>query len=317
MTPVSERQAWMDVVRGTCITLVVALHAYSLIKDFPGVGIIEAFNKIFFPYRMPVLMFLSGLLLHRSLNKTGWAYFSGKFSSIFWPFLVWSVVVLFAEERLTLINLLKVPVSSPTLLWYLWFLFAYYMIALALRKAGVDFLIFGALSLIASIFLPDFLRISRFFYLLFFFLLGAAVVERKFRIDSAFVLIVFAAVSIVGAVLSVADISESYNALYAWAPISLSLLLYSIPKGFYEFSGSSTIRWIGRNSLVFYVAHFPVQVLFFKYASFAHSGNVSLLYFSIFLVGVFVPAALVVLRDNSRVVSALFDFRVITEKVRT
>ena len=303
------RQTWMDVVRGVCIVLVLLLHAYSLIMNSPGTETIKAFNLVFGPYRMPILMFLSGLLLHRSLGKEVRPYVYGKLATIFWPFLIWSLVVLAAEQRLTLENILKVPISSPTLLWYLWFLFAYYIIALVLKRLKVSFALVAVVALIASLFLPDFLRMSRFAYLLFFFLLGEVVLERDVRIVDRRIVAGLIAVAIAGAVLSVQGFSMSYNALYAWAPVSLVLAFYSLPRHLYEFPGSSFLQWIGRNSLVFYVVHFPVQVMFDRAISPLFSGNVVLLYALIFAVGLTVSALFVVLRNMSEPVAGLFDFK--------
>jgi peptidoglycan/LPS O-acetylase OafA/YrhL len=142
--------------------------------------------------------------------------------------------------------------------------------------------------------------------------------ETAFRVSSPRLLALLAATSVLGSTLSVLNMSESYNALYAFAPISLALLLHGIPKDRYGFSGSSGLRWIGRNSLVFYVVHFPVQTVFFNSVSNVLSGNVLLLYLLVFLAGILVPAALVLIRKHSLAVSALFDLRVFfRNKART
>lgn len=302
------RQTWMDVVRGVCIVLVLLLHAYSLIMHNPGTATIEAFNLAFRPYRMPILMFLSGLLLHRSLGKEVRPYIYGKLAMIFWPFLIWSMVVLAAEQRLTLEYVLKVPISSPTLLWYLWFLFAYYIIALVLKRLKVSFILVAIVALIASLFLPDFLRMSRFAYLLFFFLLGAVVLERDVRIVDRRIIAGLIAAAVAGSILSVQGFSMNYNAFYAWAPVSLALVLYSLPRHLYDFPGSGSLQWIGRNSLVFYVVHFPAQVVFNRMISPLLGDNIGLLYALIFAVGLTVSALFVVLRNMSEPVAGLFDF---------
>lgn len=305
----SQRQIWMDVVRGICIVLVLLLHAYSLIKDKPGTETIQAVNLVFGPYRMPILMFLSGLLLQRSLGKGTRPYIYGKLALIAWPFLIWSLVVLAAEQRLTLVNVVKVPISSPTLLWYLWFLCAYYIIALVLKRFKVSFTLVAVVALIASLFLPDFLRMSRFAYLLFFFLLGTVVLERDVRIVDRRIISVLILGAIAGATLNVQGFDMSYNALYAWVPVSLALALYSLPRHLYEFPGSSFLQWIGRNSIVFYVVHFPVQVVFDRAVSPFFSENVIFLYALTFTMGLTVSALVVVLRNTSEPAAGLFDFK--------
>lgn len=309
MSNTTQRQTWMDVVRGVCIVLVLLLHAYSLIQNRPGTETIQALNLVFGPYRMPILMFLSGLLLHRSLGKAVRPYIYGKLATIFWPFLIWSLVVLAAEQRFTLVNILKVPISSPTLLWYLWFLFAYYIIALVLKRLKVNFILVAVVALIASIFLPDFIRMSRFAYLLFFFLLGAVVFERDVRILDRRIIATLIGVAIIGSVLSVQGFAMKYNAFYAWAPASLALALYSLPRHLYDFPGSIPLQWIGRNSLVFYVMHFPVQVIFDRAVSPYFNDSVVFLYALIFVVSLAVSALFVFLRTMSEPMAGLFDFK--------
>ena len=306
---IATRQTWMDVVRGVCIILVLFLHSYSVTKHLPDTEMIKAVNWVFGPYRMPLLMFLSGALLHRSLGKDTQPYIQGKLATIFWPFMLWSLLVLAAEQRFTLEYILKLPISAPTVLWYLWFLFAYYMIALVLHRLKVNFILVAVVALISSLFLPDFLRMSRFAYLLFFFLLGAVVVQRDLRIANRWVMAALAAVVLVGSVLSVLDFRMAYSAYYAWAPVSLALLLYSLPRNLYDFPGSTYLEWVGRNSIVFYAVHFPVQVTFARVFEPVLAGNVLIFYLSIFAVAFAISSLLAVLRTTSEPVAALFDFK--------
>lgn len=59
--------------------LVVLFHAgtgVAYLGDFYPRGI-DAFNQVVEPYRMPALMFLSGMLLRRSLSKSAVPSFGG------------------------------------------------------------------------------------------------------------------------------------------------------------------------------------------------------------------------------------------------
>lgn len=71
-----ERIVWMDMMRGSLILLVIIQHwvsGFNLHDDLSGsfiyYGIYQV--KIFFaPYRMELLFFLSGFIVHKSINKT-------------------------------------------------------------------------------------------------------------------------------------------------------------------------------------------------------------------------------------------------------
>lgn len=74
--------------------LVVLFHAgtgVAYFGDFYPRGI-DVFNQVVEPYRMPALMFLSGMLLHRSLSKSASLYFGGKARKIAWPYVLWSLI---------------------------------------------------------------------------------------------------------------------------------------------------------------------------------------------------------------------------------
>ncbi len=67
-----SRLVWIDVARGMCILLVIIFHARPAMQIYAPSSLTElflldTFNKFFAPYRMPLLMFLSGMMRHKSL----------------------------------------------------------------------------------------------------------------------------------------------------------------------------------------------------------------------------------------------------------
>src|SRR3546814_14261133 len=62
--PPKERFAWLDLLRGVATVLVLVLHStligelHGLTPDFTLVHI----NKLFSPFRLPLLMFVAGFL---------------------------------------------------------------------------------------------------------------------------------------------------------------------------------------------------------------------------------------------------------------
>ncbi len=83
--------------RGTAIVLIVFLHSVTLLGRLPldppawATGI----AAFFAPMRMPVLIFLSGMLLPNSLLKGSVPYMDGKLRKLAWPLLSLPVAVAF------------------------------------------------------------------------------------------------------------------------------------------------------------------------------------------------------------------------------
>lgn len=320
-----SRLVWMDFARGICILLVIVFHARPAMQVYAPMSLTEpflldTFNRFFAPYRMPLLMFLSGMLLHKSLAKDTRHYVQGKFTQIFWPFLIFSMLILFVGDRLTLINMLKVPISSPTLLWYLWFLVAFYLLTLAFVKARVPLWAVAVASLALVPFLPDIQRIPRFAFLFFFFLAGHLAMTMMHRsargtlqlgplplgrLTGAIGLVL----TVIGGYISVTGGSIKYDVLHVWAPLGLAVLMLTVGPLYRTTSATAWLEWIGRNSLVFYVIHFPVQMVTaqFMYGS---SGITEFMpiFLSVVMMSLLVSTLLQMARTRFWFVAALFDF---------
>lgn len=303
----------MDLARGLCILLVIVLHASSALGEFaaiPSPPAIEAFNAAMGPFRMTLLMFLSGMLLGKSLERPAGTYISGKFAQIYWPFLIWSMVVLLAEGRFTLEYVLKTPISAPSLLWYLWFLFAYYLMVLGMKRFALPILPVVVASLVASHFLPDFLRASRFAYLFVFFLLGHYCTQNR---------ITFArnpalawgglALAVLGAWLSIEGVKIRYESLHAWAPLGLIAWVLWLSQFHLGGPVSARIEWVGRNSIVFYVVHFPVQCVVTRLLTSGGYAQFWPLYLAAMATSLAVAILIQLLRQRFDLVAGLFDFR--------
>lgn len=308
------RLRWMDLARGLCILVVVIMHSSSALSeraDIASPPLIEAFNAALGPFRMTLLMFLSGMLLGRSLAKPTGVYIRGKLAQIYWPFLIWSMVVLYAVDLFTVEYILKTPISAPTLLWYLWFLCAYYLLALGMKRFSIPLVPVALLALAVSPFLPDFLRMSRFAYLFFFFLAGHWYMQNRARIEIGGLFAALGlALAVAGAWMSVEGVVVRYEAVYAWVPLGLIVWTVWI-CGFYQ-GGSALARpieWVGRNSLVFYVVHFPVQCAVVD-AMTGHGMTAFYpIYFSAMAASLLAAILLQWLRERSLLVAGLFDFR--------
>lgn len=300
-------------MRGICILLVVFLHTTTSTRDWAGLNFshsITVFNEFMDPFRIPLLMFLSGMLLHKSLNKSTSEYFWGKFHLIFWPFLIWSMAVYAAEDRLTLSFILKTVISAPSVLWYLWFLCAFYLLALLLHRISAPLLPVIVICLIASVFLPSVLRMDRFSFLFAFFLLGHYASVRSLRSKMTLPIAVGGlAAAVTGGIISGVGDSIKYDFMFAWAPLGLMIFVLWASPLYKPKAASAYIEWVGRNSIVFYVVHFPVLVVLGRILSGVTEWNGTVFYFVVFLLTLMTAIIVQLVRERSVVVAALFDFR--------
>ena len=303
----------MDFVRGICILLVIFVHATVATSDWGKLTVLNGityFNEFLDPFRMPLLMFLSGMLLHKSLGKSTSNYIWGKFHLVFWPFLIWSMVIYAAEGRLTLEFILKTPISAPSVLWYLWFLCAYYIVALVLTRYSVPLLPVIIICVIGSAFLPSLLRIDRFVALFAFFLLGHYVTKYDLASwISAPIGVLGLVATVIGGVISATGEHIKYDPMFVWVPLGLIVFVLWGATFYKTIRISKPFEWIGRNSIVFYVSHFPALVIASRLISPVVEWNGSIFYVLLILWAVAVGTVLQLVRARFSIFAALFDFR--------
>ena len=185
------RLAWMDTLRGCAVLLVVLTHAVH-VGPVPAPPALLVVDRLTTPFRVPALIFLSGMLLPRSLSKPRGVYLRGKVSRILWPYLVWSLVILAvtsfgAPGPNPLVELFWQPSSS---MWYLGYLFLYYVAVLLVPPAGRTWLLVptlvGLVAAAPSVALdptapPHSDLLQKFFFCFFCFLCGDLLTRNAAR----------------------------------------------------------------------------------------------------------------------------------------
>lgn len=212
---------------------------------------------------MPVLMFLSGMLLPQSVAKPGREYFAGKISMVAWPYILWSVIILAASGDLRPEALAQILYLSPTYLWYLWFILVFYAVAYPLRRIPPLVVSGGALA--TSFVLPDGSRPETMAFLAAFFFFGAWCAHHAREVERIigrpWALALAAAAAIILGVLNVTGHNVLYQGEYAWGVMgALGVTCWLFPR-LGENRVTAALEFVGRYSIVFYVAHLgPIMI---------------------------------------------------------
>lgn len=272
MTSGASRMHWMDFLRGLAVVLVVVLHAAQ-----HGGATVEWWddaNRYLAPFRMPLLMFLSGVLLTHSLAKPLPLYLWGKVAAIGWPLGLWLALYGFlVRGGVGLPDNLRDYLATGDYLWFLMALLACYFFAALFRPLLTRhpkacewaFLAVFGLMITASVLsgsIPGLLG-NTLWYGSFFFL-GAWAQPRITRWiaapwwSSALLLTVIVGVSLFG--INGANESLRTPALAGLAVLGVAVALWFAPR-IPRWPAVRVISWAGRNSIVVYVAHFPVIML--------------------------------------------------------
>lgn len=321
-----QRAIWMDVVRGLAIIAVIYGHADNL-------GVIDGLfdredwqvvsNRTLVVVRMPLLMFLSGMLLPRSIIK-GWRHFlPGKFTRLAWPYAVWIVLFIIVLTVTDQGSLSEIPMTiiypenpNRTVLWYLRNLFFYYLIAQLIVWIRLP-LWTGALGGFAvSVYqvMENWDASTtelRFGGLMTFFFLGAVAAQHLDAVISFCkqwpVIVLSLAVFIVGAYIYVAGIDGvRYRPEYIWIPLFFIMFVLGVAPGLKSSAWTKPLEFIGRNSLYYYVMHYPLFLLYsYFYGQAADIGRGAHFLFLMAL-GLVVPTIVIFLAKRMPLIAWVF-----------
>ena len=252
---------WMDVLRGAAIGLVILWHSAGILilYDIPVPQPVIVANQFFSPYRMPTLMFLSGLLLPASMRKPLPVYIVGKLRHIAYPLVIWTLVHYFLfQPNSTIYNF---DFWTTSYLWFLVYILAYYLAAPVL--AWVPTVILVIAPLLVTPLIESGSR-RRFFFLAAFFFLGKLIAERRVILDRVLGdprSWIAAPVAIAFGVYTTVLNPNPYQGALAVLSIPGIVVGIKLAQWAAARSWSRSIQFVGRHSLIFYVTHFPVIIL--------------------------------------------------------
>ncbi|MCZ4560887.1 acyltransferase [Rhodococcus sp. IEGM 1401] len=258
------RALWMDVLRGAAIFAVIVHHAVEALTwfDQPAPQILWQFNNILSPFRMPLLIFLSGMLLGKSLQKPLRRFASGKLRRIAWPYVVWSLITVGMVGQLAPGPLVRIAVQPELYTWYLWCLLVFYAVAFMLKKAPFWAL---ALSCVVALGLATTGFNVRPFYLWPFFIIGywAALNPGIWRAigRNRYALPLLVLITIGTSVASFLGIEIRFHPAYA--VLVLCAICMATASGFTVGDGpvARMFVYVGSNSLIFYCIHYPAIIV--------------------------------------------------------
>ncbi|MDV8003152.1 acyltransferase [Rhodococcus sp. IEGM 1408] len=269
------RLAWVDVLRGLAILAVVLYHAdlqVSLGLD-TRLGVITTINDTIGPFRMPILMFLSGILLPISLAKPANIYLKGKFGKIAWPYFVWSfanLAVLVAassarEEVVGLGHFGRVFYAPPTYHWYLAYLVVFYVLALPFAGLPRVRLATIPLALVGAAFSDG--QWERFLFLWAFFMAGDFVARHWDQLKGLVSRPWVVAICAIAAVPVLFSAATGDDLRYdSWWAVGILAAVFAL-RPLMQFVAPTLIgvglAAVGRQSIVYYVSHYLVITLAF------------------------------------------------------
>lgn len=262
--PAKVRHTWMDLLRGTAIVLVIVWHAPAIprLMGYEVPGWLLLFNNSLLPFRMPTLMFLSGMLLDRSLAKGVGRYYSGKVRALVWPYLLWSALHLLTFEHRAPNELLQ-PMRwfAVGYLWFLFFIMVYYLTAPLLVRLPDWLVPLGAAAASWWINSP---QLSQMAYFAVFFFVGRIAsrhVDALDRLVGNRAVVAVAAVLAIGYATASAFYPEQLTYRVEFVPLALVCVFVGVAaaKAALRRWELAAVQSIGRSSIVYYVSHFPIM----------------------------------------------------------
>lgn len=287
----NRRLLWIDVLRGSCILLVI-LHHWLLHYVDDSKLLASAFfhlDHALAPIRMELLVFLSGMLVARSAAKGAFQYFDGKVKKILYPYAIWTAFMFLVLMPIqspvelpayTYFYSLKFFIGFTDLTWFLYWIFTFYIIQYFARqlKTSTVLLLTVSLYLLVSKLEPRLITtigeqlyahhvsLTAAIYLFFYFYLGdkfsAYIMQKEGDVSFKPGWVALSAVSFAAVVFIATRYQWDKFSLFYLPFVAGSLLaLFALARWASNTRPAQALGFIGRHSLIYYLGHYPIMVL--------------------------------------------------------
>lgn len=285
-----NRIAWIDCAKGIGIFLVVLGHAVRGLvsaKLLPGDNpYFQWFDFSLYTFHMPLFFFLSGLTVEGSLRKGRRQFMVGRFWTILYPYILWSLLVgslliPFSTGDIKPTDLLFIPIYPVSIFWFLYaLLFCHVVFALWPKDNRLALLIASMALLVALQFVPPgtgkiwppLFHFARFFpYYLAGYFLSGRVLKSGTNATAPLILAPFLAGAIIGAH---ALIGWEYTSIITLPAGLLGIgLIVSVAK---LSRGRTTqlLTLLGTASMTIYVIHTVIGAAIRKLLLVGHIDNI-------------------------------------------
>ncbi|RXR05949.1 acyltransferase family protein [Pseudoxanthomonas composti] len=316
------RANWIDWLRGMSVLMVVLLHAHQFaFLAYPEVGaglpttqgafarLVHALNVAVAPLRMELMFLLSGMFVASGLRKGLRTYLRGKAERLLYPFILWSVLIFVLREAGSVLakgepiawrGMMDIALGNTALTWFLYDLTLYFVAAPLLERLSP--LLVGACALVISQLLLEVPgRSSDFFYYFIFFHVGSRYTDFLGALAShagrAWLLVSsLACCALVGCAFRF-HYSSTWHGYLPLVLLSMPLLFRLATQACLHRKSSDLICFVGRNSIVFYLVHFPLYVVLgYLLRRLGQDGD--LMFLMLLMIGVCVPWTIAWLRQR-------------------
>ncbi len=245
--------------------LVVVFHANFFVTQYGGLERspwVQGFNTALAPLRIPMLLLLSGMLLPASLAKGRSRYLSGKLRNVAWPYAVW--VLLWGALSWPVYSLVGFALGG-SYLWFMLYLLVFYLVAWPLRRVPPQWLVLGAAaaSAVASVVSggreADPFSAERWLYLFAVFMAGHLLTRRaaltRWLLTSPWALVLAVVLVVVHRALG---LGLDYGTGSAPLFVAGAVVVLRLARASAGARVLGPVRFVGRNSIVYYLVHYPV-----------------------------------------------------------
>lgn len=273
------REVWVDALRGVAILAVVWFHTMVFARtEEVYAPILEFVFRFWSPFRIPVLMMVSGMMVRYSLHRPVGQFVRGKLETIAWPLLVWSLIDMVVQALLgrpgwsySVVDGIVEWITPSNFQWYIAYLFLFSVIARLLPRALLVYValaswvvaaIFWELDMYAwgAIASDSGAGIVRFAFLLGFFLVGDMLAglwrEHRALLDSALVRTLGGIAALFPLALSMAGDFLPYDWHWLVSTLGAILVLRPMMESAVRHRWSAPLSYVGRNGMTFYLSSY-------------------------------------------------------------